>query len=270
VNVTVRVSETLLTTPFLSIAPNGGTPIAIDLARVSDTEYSGAFDITENIPSGTAFAVFSARDLVGNRGTDIGAGGSLMIDADGPAVSTISVVPPQPIRNNEGNPVAVTADFVLTETVKPGTLPSLAFHLSKAGRPTVQIGGVVQTGPLSYRASLQLPADAGETEVEYLEFVYSAADDLDNTSSKILANNRFQIYQGNLPPAGVPVNVIAKALPAGKIKLTWNAVDEASGYQIYRQAPGADCLSTRDRDRSDGSSRGRWRAPLQRGEHPPC
>jgi len=243
VGITLRVSEALLTAPFLSIAPTGGAPISIDLTRLTDTQYSGGFDIAEATPSGQAFAVFSARDLVGNRGTDMGSGTSLLIDADGPALTTILLTPAQPIRNSATDPVTLTADFVLSEVARAGQLPSFAFLLSKAGRATVPIAGVTQTGALSYRATFQLPADAGQNEVEFLSFVYSASDDLDNRSAKVLANNRFQVYQGDLPPAAIPVNLTATALPAGKVKLTWSPVDEAAGYQVYRQAPGEGALT---------------------------
>ena len=52
------------------------------------------------------------------------------------------------------------------------------------------------------------------------------------------ADNLFQVYQGELPPLETPQGLTAAALPEGKIRLTWNAVDEAVGYQLYRKAPG--------------------------------
>lgn len=238
VNVTLELSEALLTAPFLSVAPAGGVPITVDLSRFDDTEYRGSFDITENTPSGIAFAVFSARDLVGNRGTDILAGDQIRIDAQGPALDNLTLTPAEPVKNDSASPVALVAAFTLSEAMKPGELPQISFLLSKPGRTAAAAESVTPAGPLRYEARFSLPADAGLDAVEYLQLVYAGVDDLDNTASEIRAANRFQVYQGDLPPAAVPVNLAAQALPAGKVKLTWNAVDDAAGYEIYRQAPG--------------------------------
>lgn len=58
----------------------------------------------------------------------------------------------------------------------------------------------------------------------------------------MFALNQFQIYQGNLPPLAVPTGLTARARPGGHVELTWNAVQGAIGYQLYRQAPGATSL----------------------------
>ena len=245
VNLTLTVSEALLTTPFLSIAPQNGTPIAVDLTKTSDTTYNGFFNIGPDTPSGTAYAVFSARDLIGNRGTDIDTGASLLIDATGPAVSSIAINPADPIKND--STTNVTVNFTLTEAMKPGVLPQLSFLLSKAGRTPVAINAVSANGGLNYQASFTLPTDAGQGAVETLQFVYLGQDDLDNQSTTITAPNRFQVYQGALPPAGTPLNFAARAQPGGKVKLTWNAVPDVVAYQLYRQAPNEAALSAYQR-----------------------
>ena len=247
VNVTARVSEALAATPFLSIAPAGSSPIAVDLSRVTDLEYRGGFDVTETTGSGTAFAIFSARDLAGNRGTEIAAGGSLTIDAAGPALTMLSIAPAEPVKNDRASPVTLTVRVTLSEPMKPGTLPQLAYLLSGPGRSPSAVSGLTQSGSMTYDATVLLPADAGQSQVEYLQFGYSGLDDLDNTSTAILAANRFQIYQGDLPPAGIPGNFVAQPLPGGKVKLSWTAADNASAYQLYRQAPGAAALSPLER-----------------------
>ena len=238
VDVTLRLSESPAATPFLSIAPAGGGPITLSLVHVSDTEYRGSFAITEHTLSGTAYAVFSARDAVGNRGTDIAAGGSLLIDAAGPAVTALSVAPAEPIKNDRASPTAVVVDFALSEAMKPGEIPQLSYLLSGTGRMPVAIGNVTATGPTSYRATFTLLDDAGLAGIEQLSFAFAGRDDLENTSSHILAANRFQVYQGELPPAAVPTGLAAHALPAGKVELSWNPAQDAAAYQLYRQAPG--------------------------------
>ena len=95
----------------------------------------------------------------------------------------------------------------------------------------------------SFQATFLLPADAGLSEVETLQFIYRSADDLDNIGTRILANNRFQVYQGDLPPVDAPEGFAAKSLPAGQIRLSWVRREGAAGYQAYRRAPGEGALS---------------------------
>lgn len=47
IDLVLIVSEPLLTTPFLSIVPDGGLPISVALKLVTETEYQGHFEITE-------------------------------------------------------------------------------------------------------------------------------------------------------------------------------------------------------------------------------
>ncbi|MCJ7547059.1 MAG: RHS domain-containing protein [Deltaproteobacteria bacterium] len=62
-------------------------------------------------------------------------------------------------------------------------------------------------------------------------------------SDRILGKNAFQVYQNDLPPLAAPGNLVAKAMPGGKIKLTWNAVQGAVDYQLFRKAPGESQLA---------------------------
>ena len=137
IDVVLAVSEPLVTTPFLSLTPDGGLPITIALSRTSDTEYAGSFEITPLTPTGTAYAVFSARDTVGNRGTDIDVGASIEIDTDGPVVTALTVTPTDPIENQAANPVSVTVDLQLSAA--PVSTPEVSFVLSGAGRQTVPV-----------------------------------------------------------------------------------------------------------------------------------
>ena len=248
VDVVLTVSEPLQAVPYLSIAPEGGVPISVELTQDTDVTYSGFFVITDSTPSGTAYAIFSARDVVGNRGTEIDAGASILIDSDGPAVSRLEVVPESPIQNDEQNPVSVTVTIGLNEALKPGTLPALSYLLSKEGREAIVIDQITeiatQTGDAqTWQADFVMAADAGLTEAESFHFIYQGADDLDNIGAKIQAANLFQVYQGDLPPLEVPQGLTAEALPGGKIKLTWNAVEQAADYQLYRKAPGESDLT---------------------------
>jgi YD repeat-containing protein len=248
VNVRLRVSKPLQSTPFLSITPTGGQPIAVDLTKTSDTEYLGFFVISQTTPNGTAYAVFSGRDLVGNRGTSIDSGATFIIDTQGPAVSSIDIQPRQPIRNDRLSPVSIMLTIGLNEPVRPGLVPDVSYLLSGPGRTKVSIPNLYQVAALpgqvqTWQGAFMLPAEAGLAQVENLQFAYQGTDDLQNVSARILCNNSFQVYQGDLPPLDPPQNLAGKSLPGGKISLSWNGVAGAAGYQLYRQAPGEASLT---------------------------
>jgi len=243
VNILLTLSEPLQTTPFLSITPQAGLPVSIELTKNSDLQYAGSFVISDTTPTGTAYAVFSGRDIVGNRGTDIDSGNTIQIDTTGPSVISIAIQPEEPVLNDINNPVTMTATIGINEAVKSGEVPALSYILSGAGRietgvpPLTQVtaqAGHVQT----WRGAFTLPSDAGLPDAETLRFIYSGRDDLDNVSVSILAENQFQIYQGQLPPLQAPTGLTGQSLPGGRIKLSWNEVTYAAGYQLYRQAPG--------------------------------
>ena len=242
VNVRLTVSESLQGTPFLSIIPQNGMPMTVALTKESDQVYSGLFVIRDTTPGGIAYAVFSARDAVGNRGTEIDAGATLLIDTDGPVVVRLAVMPGDPIKNDAQNPVALTVTLGLDEAIPPGDGPHLSYLLSGQDRSPVNIGALSQVTPQAgdvqtWQARFDLPPDAGLAEVESLHFIYQGTDDLGNVSNRILAKNRYQVYQGNLPPLDAPQEFAGTALAGGKIKLTWRAVPAAIGYQLYRQGP---------------------------------
>jgi len=243
IDVTVTVSEPLLTTPFLTMVPDGGIPIAVELTPVTDSQYQGHFEITGFTPSGTAYAVFSARDLAGNRGTEIDTGVSINIDSDGPFITKLTLSPAEPIRNDQTNPVTVQVSIELNEALPTGKVPELSYRLSGTGRSAEAITPLTQNSPLVWSASFSLPADAGLNENETLYFIFSAADELGNIGQLIQPDNHFQVYQGDLPPLTVPVGLVGTALPGGRVLLSWQAVTAATDYQLFRQAPGETELS---------------------------
>jgi large repetitive protein len=235
VNVALTTNEALQAVPYLAVVPAGGSPIAVDLSKTSNTTYAGSFVIDVTTPSGTANVLFSARDIVGNRGTDIDTGATLKIDTDGPVVVGLALNPSAPIKNDPA--ATVQATLTLSKPVKASGTPALAYTLSTPGRQPIAVTGMTQLSPTSWRASFTLPADAGQVGPETLVFSFQALDDLDNLSNKITAFNRFQVYQGNLPPLDVPLGLTGKAIPGGKVNLNWLPVDNAFAYQIYRQSP---------------------------------
>ena len=244
VDVLLTVSEALQAVPYLSLTPEGGVPMTVELIKRSDTDYVGFFTVTPNSASGTAYAVFSGRDLAGNRVTEIDSGKEIRIDAEGPAVARIMLASGKLIKNDERSPVTATVAIGLTEAVKPGATPTTTYLLSGQGRSAIPISSLTQvsaqTGEAqAWQGAFTLPADAGKGTPESFSFSYSGVDDLDNLSRKISCPNLFQVYQGVLPPLGAPEGLKAQALPGGRVKLTWKAVEGVVGYELFRKAPGA-------------------------------
>ncbi|WGZ96378.1 MAG: right-handed parallel beta-helix repeat-containing protein [Candidatus Thiothrix putei] len=238
VTLDVELSEAVANTPFFSITPTMGSPIPILLKQVSDTHYKGSFDITSATPSGTAHAVFSASDLLGNRGTQITQGKSIVIDTMAPKVVAIKVTPGTPIKNNAVTPQTITAVFEFDESVKAGTQPNIAWMLSSTGDAKIPITHIEQVQEKQWRASFTLPASTGQSGVDTLSFTVETADTLGNSGSKIAADNAFQIYQDKLPPLGIPQHLVAISQLGGKVTLSWDVVPGASDYQLYRVAAG--------------------------------
>lgn len=238
VELVLTTSEALSVPPYLSIVPQGGAPITVNLAKTADTTYAGSFLVDANTPSGVANALFSARDAVGNRGTEIDQGATLKLDTAGPALSGITLDPASPINNDPAQTIEATLKF----TEPPATMPTVQTRLSGVGRIPQPLENLVSIDPTTWRVSFTLPSDAGKTAPETLTFSFQAKDALDNVSTKVLGTNRFQVYQGDLPPLDVPLAFTAKAQPGGKVKLAWAAVDGADTYQLYRQAPGQTSL----------------------------
>ncbi|TWI65543.1 YD repeat-containing protein, partial [Desulfobotulus alkaliphilus] len=239
VGVRVEVNEPLMAPPFFSITPEGGHPLPVDLTKTGELLYEGYFDIEGSTPSGRAWAVFSARDLAGNRGTEIDEGPSFDIDAKGPSLIKLDLNPQSPIHNNE-SPLGVRFRAALDRKTTEGVLPDFAFVLSGAGRQPEAISSIVKGTAAPdeaevWEGAFDLPLDAGFDGPELLSFTFSSTCLLGNEGRRITAPNRFQVYAGDLPPLSPPSGLGAKALPAGAVALSWHAVEHSSGYRIYRQ-----------------------------------
>ncbi len=241
VTVTLIASEELLTTPFLSITPKQGTPMTIQLTKRSSTTYKGDFTLHGSVQSGTAYAVFSGYDVVGNRGTQLTAGSTIVIDTQGPVIEALTMTPSAPLENNATTPLPVHVRITLDEPPLQGTKPTLQFTLSKKGTTQYDTGILTEVGSnrTQWEVTFTLPADAGLPDPENLKFNFNAKDAFENIGNRLNVLNTYQVFQGNLPPLPVPTGLTAKAKPGGKVELTWNAVEDAAGYQLYRKGPDA-------------------------------
>ncbi len=242
VTATVVVDEPLLVAPFLTISPDGGVPMPVTLVATGELEYQGTFEIVEATKTGTAYAVFSARDLVGNRGTEVLVGDTILIDTDGPIVTTLTVQPGDPIENDQASPVILTVDFSLDEAPVDGVDPEFRYKIGE-GTPEIITNVSVVGGDRSlWSGSFTLPSDAGLPDPQNMVFELTALDAIGNVGSTIEGENLYQIYQGLLPPYDIPSGLSATAIAQGKVALSWNGVLEADGYQLYRQDPGGSTL----------------------------
>lgn len=257
VDVELVFSEPLRTVPYFAMVVSGGLPMVAELEPdySDDKLYRGYFLVREGAVSGTAQAVVSAHDQVGNRGTDVVQGKTLVIDTQGPEVAQLQLNPSEPIQNDpDQNGLGREVEVILTlaDEVKDGEQPKLVPFIFdgiqeeviadySAGIPLVKDGSS-QPGAPVYVGRLRLPLSAGQDangqpNAEVLGFQYVARDDLDNETTKIAGQSRFQVYQGDLPPLNTPSGLTARALPGGQVELKWNKVDGAAGYVLYRQSP---------------------------------
>ncbi|AWF80170.1 hypothetical protein BTJ40_04685 [Microbulbifer sp. A4B17] len=250
VEVTVQFDEPLRNQPYFAMAPDGGVPIAVELSKdySDDTLYTGSFIIEPGMMSGTAYAVMSAHDNVGNRGTVIEQGTSLLIDAEGPEVIALTLNPGEPLKVHEQDGLQVEVILQLSDEVKAGAMPELLPLVGNTVVPGLESGIILNRDAQSTQGqplwvgSFTLPASAGQDEegnptVDTLRFSFLAEDDLENQSDKIRVANYFQVYQGDLPPLEIPQSLQATALPGGEVALQWDSVEDAR-YVLYRKAEG--------------------------------
>ncbi|HRZ35704.1 MAG TPA: immunoglobulin domain-containing protein, partial [Candidatus Paceibacterota bacterium] len=237
VGVLLNLSEPVEGTPFLSLTMSGGQPILIDLTRVDPIQYRGSFAIDDATVSGTAVAVFSARDRAGNRGSRITSGGRLVIDTAAPEIVGLTVQPAEPIRNKAEEPVLVTLQLTLSEVLRTATSPEITYSLS-ASAPAPQPVASLTPGadPLRWTVTFRLPSTAGQNP-ETLTIHYQGEDDLGNRGSRIVSSHQFQVYQGDLPELAKPTGLSAKTGPGGQITLEWQRVSKAADYGLYRKTP---------------------------------
>ncbi|MBT9554709.1 MAG: discoidin domain-containing protein, partial [Myxococcales bacterium] len=236
VDVLVTFSEALSSVPFLSLTTAGGLPLPIALTQTGDFTFEGAFDIDEDTASGVANAVLSARDLVNNRGTQILAGGSLLIDTDAPDAIDLAVTPGSPIQNSATSPVSVQVTLTLDEPLPDEEAPQLSWTLSVSSTSPTELP-LARTGPTTWTGGFILPETAGAT-AERLDFAYTGVDDLGNVSTALGPNGdgvSVEVYQGQLPALEAPFGLVAKALPGGFVRLTWSPVVGATETAIFRQ-----------------------------------
>jgi hypothetical protein len=240
IRVELTLSEPLLAAPFLSLTPSSGMPIVVDLSPVAGgapNRYQGRMVITAETPSGPADVLMSGRDAVGNRGTGIREGPTVLrLDTTGPQVVALDVAPSLAIRNDPASPVTVSFTARLDSAVRDGTTPEFRYRLTNSLPDSVSVTSVeAGADAMTWVVRVALAGSAGAT-TEVLELEFRAEDALGNVGTRILPIHRFQVYQGELPTLESPVGLVAKSLPAGRVRLTWQAVPKAADYAVFRRS----------------------------------
>lgn len=238
--VVFNVSEPLSVTPFVSLVPAGRAPIPLTAVQLSPTSYSATVYVNASIPSGAAQLTFSGRDASGNRGTVISGASSVVIDTAAPVATNVVLVPSAPLENSSTDPLTVTAILQLSETPDDAVPPRLTYAFSVVAA-TGAVALVDQTNG-TWAAQFTLPSNAG-TVPEELILGLSAVDDLGNEGARIAGQSRFQVYQGILPALDSPYGLIAESRAAGQVWLSWESVEGAAGYVLYRSPVGGGSLS---------------------------
>ena len=228
----------------MAITPEGGFPIPIEMTLVDqDTnKYTGKFEVKDSTPSGKAYFVFSARDEAGNRGTEIPDGTRyIVVDTSGPEIIDISLSEETPIINDVNDPAPLEAVIGLNEAVTGTSSPVLSITVpSRPGFVPVPVNSLTKIETIAgheetWLAMFILPADLGQAEPETFSFIWSLTDDLGNQGTLVRAANNFQVYQGDLPPLDIPGNFKGRALPVAHLSLSWDAVEDAGGYRLFRE-----------------------------------
>lgn len=222
VTVAVSVSEALSAAPFFSIEPPSGSPIIVPLTKVDDLHYTGSFQVAETTPHGQTVYKFSAKDLIGNRGSGQGTGP--LIDVQGPRM-------------------IVTAPLTLAQITDQAIGVNLTFDEPPVGVPSVRLvdvngaeaavtGLTPETDGVSWSGAVALSdLDDGEAAFELVE----ARDAFGNLGTTVAAGERILLYTDVPPAPAVPEGLTATALKGGEIALAWSVVSDAKGYRVYRK-----------------------------------
>ena len=230
VRVVLTVSKSLRELPFFSLEPFSGSPIVVIMKKLDDTHYDGAFSVTGLSPHGPTTYKFSAKDMIGNRGSGQGTG--ISIDVKGPEASVQSPVTAQQIA-----PLPVAVSIVFDE-------PSVSIPLMELKAATGLVSPI--TGFASPDSGIHW---SGQVDVSgfpegQAEFILKGATDkLGNTGSVVANGKAIIIYKDRVPPPGAPADLTAKSGKAGVVTLNWTPAAGASSYNLYRRAAAETALT---------------------------
>ena len=236
--VTATMSKSTAAMPQLFYTINGSS-IGVNLVPVSSDNltYCGSMQIPDI--NGTATAVLSARDAAGNVGHGIGAGGQIVIRGKGPTLQAEGTGIPHYFKMGD-SPFSFPVLFdEPVQTGSDGLFVSPTFYLKNSGTASL-----LATGSLSATAVVQ-SSDDGRLWMVFFDAIpdtglagellvgYHAVDDFENeieSSSSCIA-----VYSDTAPLlARAPTQLTAVSGSGGSVVLSWQPVDSAAGYNVYR------------------------------------
>ena len=220
---TLTLSEALLQPPLLTLTPNQGQPVALDLTAQTATVWRATLTVTTLMPGGQAAFVFQGRDLAGNLGSTITAGGFRTLDTRGP-VGTMSLDKTSPLG---------AGSLTLTLSLDEPAVSSPTFYVTfGAGSPNSQ--PMEARPPFDGRTwALTGPIEAGQDGPAILGFL--AVDRFGN-EGRLLSGTTFFIIDTVTP--GAPVSLHANAQAGAKVALSWSAPfgERPASYRISRDS----------------------------------
>ena len=240
--VTAKMSKALAAIPQLFYAI-GGNSMGVNLVPVSSDPltYIGTLPIPSDFENGVATAVLSARDLAGNIGHWIGEGGQIVIRTKGPTLSAEGTGIPHYFKIG-GSVMSFPVQFdEPVQTGSDGLFVRPTFYLINSGTTQLlttgsfEATGVVQgsdDGRLWIVVFDAIP-DSGQTGE--LALGYRAVDDFCNQIDAVNLSAFIAVYSNNAPLlTREPTQLAAISGSGGSVSLSWQPVDTAAGYNVYR------------------------------------
>ncbi len=221
-SINLSASEPLSELPFLSLEAQTGSPVVVSLKKDTDTNYNGILTVNGLSPHGQTIFKFSGKDLTGNRGSSQGIG--ITFDVKGPQGTITS---PKALQISSAAQVSILFDEPLVAT------PELS--LTGETGTAVQVTGLSSTNNLAWTGTVDLTTLAEGTATFALGEV---SDSLGNKSSTLNGGETIILYSITAPTPPVPAGLVAVAQKARGVALSWNPVEEAQSYRVFRRADG--------------------------------
>lgn len=223
VGIGLSLSEPVAGVPYLGITPAGGDTTAIELTKVTETEWTGIYRVTGSTPHGAANLSFYAKDTIGNKGTQILEGLSLSIDTTGPTGS-IQRTPSLDLYKPGTLSLVLTLDEAVSQA------PTLVFHPPTDTPVIIDLAGADRQWSGSMEITFAMGDGSGS-------FTMEAIDRFGNIGTGLSGGTVVL----DVTPPGPPVSVTAISKPGGRIDLSWTVQQEAALYRLYR-APADDVI----------------------------
>lgn len=217
VGIIVTLSEPLAAPPYLGIAPAGDSAAVVPLTTTSATVWTGSYTITGATHNGNATVFFAGKDSVGNKGSVITIGSSLVIDTKGPS-GTLQFNPAAPLFK----PGIITVTLTLDEPA--ASAPVLQFTPPVGAAVPITMSG----SGTSWSGTLIITSSMGDGSGN---FTMSAADSFGNSGSTLTAGSSIAL---DVTAPTAPTGLTATAAAGGAVRVAWNTQAEAASYKVYR------------------------------------